>query len=337
MPPVGFVGGGSAGAAVREPLPATGLGYKTTGHKLDKVIVVADDLGASADRNHGILQAMQAGTVTTASLMINGPAVQEAIALFTAAGLLDARRIGLHLNLTEGRPISSPDAVSSLLLPAGQVQPGTALGPAAQLFPLFLGKHAFHRRCLDGTIGPDQIANETKAQLDLFEQLCGFRPITADGHQHCHVSPRAVQPIAAVFAEYAVLATRIPTEPGSDRSLCQVCAAVSAHAAAARVIYARAGVAAADAFVGLSFCGRSYSAAELETAIRAQFRPPGIRSVEVMTHPRTAGSAPELDDFGRSADRERELEVLARPALRESLSRWGELVPRIDVVPHQTE
>ena len=76
---------------------------------------------------------------------------------------------------------SSPDAVSSLLLPAGQVQPGTALGPAAQLFPLFLGKHAFHRRCLDGTIGPDQIANETKAQLDLFEQLCGFRPITADG------------------------------------------------------------------------------------------------------------------------------------------------------------
>ena len=46
---------------------------------------------------------MEAGVVTLASVMVNGAAAEAGIQLARERGFLG--RLGLHLNLTEGRPL----------------------------------------------------------------------------------------------------------------------------------------------------------------------------------------------------------------------------------------
>jgi predicted glycoside hydrolase/deacetylase ChbG (UPF0249 family) len=57
----------------------------------------ADDFGYSRGINRGIVEAHQRGVVTSATLMINGPAVDEAIALSRENPEL---AVGLHVNFT---------------------------------------------------------------------------------------------------------------------------------------------------------------------------------------------------------------------------------------------
>lgn len=99
------------------------------------LVITADDLGISKPRTVGIISAMVDGCVSHASVMANGPVAAEAIVLAREAGVID--RVGLHVNLTEGRPLARAADVKSLLLPRGITQPGTRMtGPG----PLFRGK-----------------------------------------------------------------------------------------------------------------------------------------------------------------------------------------------------
>jgi predicted glycoside hydrolase/deacetylase ChbG (UPF0249 family) len=71
------------------------------------IVVSADDLGVSHDRNRGIYEATNCGAVTSVSLMVNGVAVKAGVDLFAER----LHIIGLHLNLTEGVCISPPNMV----------------------------------------------------------------------------------------------------------------------------------------------------------------------------------------------------------------------------------
>jgi predicted glycoside hydrolase/deacetylase ChbG (UPF0249 family) len=50
---------------------------------------------------------------------------------------------GLHLNLTEGRPLSRPEDISTLLTPEG----------------IFLGREDFHQAIADGLIDMEEVGN----------------------------------------------------------------------------------------------------------------------------------------------------------------------------------
>ena len=71
---------------------------------MSAVVIVADDLGMSEAVNRGIMQAFDRGLVTVASLMTNMPAFDDAVRGADDRGLRD--RLGVHLNLTEGVPLS---------------------------------------------------------------------------------------------------------------------------------------------------------------------------------------------------------------------------------------
>jgi len=71
-------------------------------------LVVADDLGGDPETSAAILEALSAGLVTHASLMATGDAFEDAVARVAAAGVAD--RIGVHLVLTEGSPLTDPIA-----------------------------------------------------------------------------------------------------------------------------------------------------------------------------------------------------------------------------------
>lgn len=67
-----------------------------------RLIVNADDFGASRGVNAGIVEAHDSGIVTSTSLMVTMPAAREAAAL---AALRPGLSVGIHVDLTgEGRP-----------------------------------------------------------------------------------------------------------------------------------------------------------------------------------------------------------------------------------------
>ena len=69
------------------------------------VIVNADDFGMSRQINEAILQAFETGLISSATLIANMPAFEEACQLVRQGHL--QRNIGLHLNFTEGKPLTA--------------------------------------------------------------------------------------------------------------------------------------------------------------------------------------------------------------------------------------
>jgi chitin disaccharide deacetylase len=71
-----------------------------------KVIVNADDFGNDQQLNAAILKSFDLGLISTSTLLCNRPGFNEACELVHQNKLTD--RMGIHLNLTLGQPLSEP-------------------------------------------------------------------------------------------------------------------------------------------------------------------------------------------------------------------------------------
>jgi predicted glycoside hydrolase/deacetylase ChbG (UPF0249 family) len=69
------------------------------------VVVNADDFGLSRQTNAGILQAFEMGLISSATIMSSMPGFEEACQLVHRHRLNG--KIGLHLNFTEGKPLTA--------------------------------------------------------------------------------------------------------------------------------------------------------------------------------------------------------------------------------------
>jgi chitin disaccharide deacetylase len=131
-----------------------------------QLIVTADDFNLSQGVSRGILEAHHHGTVTETSAMVNLGDLQQASAMLAAAPRLG---VGLHLNITRGRPMALPSAVAELLGPDGQ----------------FLGSP----QSLPVGIRQGTMQTEFRAQLDTFVRAFGRLPQHLDTHHHVHQHP----------------------------------------------------------------------------------------------------------------------------------------------------
>src|SRR5579872_4901191 len=77
-----------------------------------RLIVNADDFGMTSGVNRAIAEAPRAGVVTSATVMANEPAVDEAIAI---AAQYPSLETGCHVVLVDGAPLSTDAGVSSLI------------------------------------------------------------------------------------------------------------------------------------------------------------------------------------------------------------------------------
>lgn len=292
-----------------------------------RLVVNADDLGADAARNDGIFEAIAAGVVTSASILANGPAFDDAVARAWAC-----RRpvsFGLHLNLSEGRPLARD--LRLLVGPAGR----------------FLGKAEARRRLSGSYDGAstvaEEVASEAGAQLEAL-LAAGLRVNHVDGHQHVHVFPGAAGVVAAVARRFGIRWVRVPDEPDAPADLgvpVERRGEIRAYgilAAAARGGFVGAGVEVADHFRGIALTGR-VTPATLAVAVREL--PEGL--TELMVHPgrlnsttrvrHSFGTAPEPvpeNPFAAfsTEDRERELDALLDSSFRRALTAAEvELVP----------
>ncbi len=231
-----------------------------------RLIVHADDFGLSEFVNRAVVAAHEHGIVTATSLMAGGDAFTHAVALATACPTLD---VGVHLTLTEQRPVAAPEMVRSLVGPDGTFAP-----------------HAiqFTRRYLRGAIALADVRRELDAQIRRVLDH-GLTPSHLDGHQHVHVLPGIARIVAELARTYGIRAVRYPAErlrrymlkdlAGAKRVLEQLVLGGLSVLSPLRSLRH------ADGFVGFYFGGR-LDERNLRTVLDHL---PACRTVELMCHP----------------------------------------------------
>ncbi len=135
-----------------------------------RVIFNADDFGRSHAINEAVIRAHREGVLTTASLMVNGDAFDEAVALAKAHPTLG---VGLHLTLVKGRATLPHAEIPGLVNQRGEYSDG----------PVAAGMRCFFRRSLR-----PQLAAEIAAQLAKFHAT-GLVMDHLNGHLNFHLHP----------------------------------------------------------------------------------------------------------------------------------------------------
>lgn len=282
-----------------------------------RLIVNADDLGSGPGRDAGILELFAAGAVTSASLLVNGPTAAAAATAAVAAGL----PLGLHLNLSEGQPLTGGDALAGA---DGRLR----------------GKSGARRALAAGDIDAAALAREIRAQFDAFVALTGELPSHVDGHHHIHVEPAVAAVLAPIMArEYGVCCVRLPRQRGLAEIALDAAdaefdpdfhGAVAAAAEAAAPVFAAHGVYSTTAFLGQSTMGgrlRAETIAAALAGLAAELRPTPENplAVELMVHPgypEHGDETGDFDDFARSPARAHEMAVLAGADWLAAVAGW---------------
>jgi len=77
-----------------------------------KVIINADDLGMSLEVNNAIFELMAQGRVTSATMMANGAALEDAV---VRAGRMNGCSFGVHLNASQFKPLTTHPGLLPIL------------------------------------------------------------------------------------------------------------------------------------------------------------------------------------------------------------------------------
>lgn len=263
-----------------------------------RLIINADDLGMNAPRSHGIFLCMEQGIVTNATLICNGSD--------SARAAKQAREkhlpVGIHLNVTEGTPLSKHDDVQSLLHHHGA----------------FLDRHHLRRAFDEGTVDPRHLEREIRAQIEWFLDHHGA-PTHLDGHHHMHIHPMIVPVLIPILQRYGIRFVRIPSDllpPFGfeiENEQLQKAMTIAAQADAARILFDAEGISSTDSFRGLALTGTA-SAKNLRHILGRL--PEG--TTELMVHP--GSPTPIGTEFDRHPQRQTELMMLTDPAVRSMLA-----------------
>jgi predicted glycoside hydrolase/deacetylase ChbG (UPF0249 family) len=166
---------------------------------LKNLIVNADDLGWTEGVNRGIAEAHRQGLVTSTSLLANGPALASALAIARANPELG---VGVHLNLSDGRPTAAPRKVPGLLNSSGNLEGG----PENLLL-----------RMASRSLSIEEVEQEWDAQISKLRDS-GIEPSHLDGHKHVHMLPGLFEVAVRLAKKHGIPAIRVAHEESKLRS-----------------------------------------------------------------------------------------------------------------------
>ena len=269
-----------------------------------RVIISADDFGLNEQVNEAVEQAHTQGLLSTASLMVAGPAAADAVA---RARRLPDLRVGLHLVVIEGPAVLPRAQIPALLDGDGQFSPDQ----------LAFGLRAAFR--------PDvraQLRHEITAQFEAFAAT-GLALDHANAHKHMHLHPVVGRMLIAAGRRHGLRAIRIPSEPaaplaaadGTRDSLAAL--ALRRWTRVLRAQANRAGLRTNNSCFGLAWSGAMTSARVRKLAAHL---PPGLS--EIYFHPAVARDdrlTRLMPDYRHQA----ELAALRDPGFREALAHRG--------------
>ncbi len=246
--------------------------------------------------NEAVELAHRNGILSTASLMVAGPAAADAV---QRARRLPGLRVGLHLVVIEG-PAVLPDPAALTLdgqFPSGQLRLGVRyfFNPAARL----------------------RLRAEIAAQFAAFAQT-GLRLDHANAHKHMHMHPTVGRMLIEEGQRHGLPAIRIPAEPPAV-----IAAAGGPAGLGARVLHRwsgllrrqarRAGLRTNDHAFGIAWSGHMTTCRLLRLA---PVLPPGVS--ELYFHP-AAGMDQLLSRLMPGYEHRLELEALLDPSVAAAL------------------
>ena len=267
------------------------------------VIFTADDFGASAEVNAGILRAHRDGVLRGTSLMVAAPARDAAAAAARDCPGLD---VGLHLVVCKGQSVLPPARLGGLVDSAGRFVENPVQG----------GMRYFFNRGLR-----TKIADECRAQIELHLKLVGYLN-HIDGHLNFHVHPVINDILLDLASEYRVPCIRLPREPvfttlalARDNAPRKLVEAVIFRALSkrARRKMTERGIKSTDWLFGLHQSGNLSEQYMLGVIARLG---PGL--TEIYAHP-----AADIGGAPPPAAAQREVEILTSPLLPIALKEAG--------------
>jgi predicted glycoside hydrolase/deacetylase ChbG (UPF0249 family) len=314
-----------------------------TGTTSRRIIFHADDFGMNAAVTDGILRGFDEGLLTSTSLLSNAPDAARAMDGWRElesrrrdGGLKSAPRrqrlddpaaafdLGVHLNLTQGRPLT------------GARFPGELLGDNG-VFPGVFGLFRRLRRASKPAL--QRVEEELTCQVQ-FVLDHGHRPTHLNGHQYIELLPEIGPMVMSLMERFRIPAVRVAWEPawrkafhwpGVGTAQWLLGGAKRYYAGRFRRTMLACGSNFADAFFGTMTAGTT--TATTIAAFLAASR--GSRLAEIALHPGllTAERCPRADGWHDplAALRPRELEMVVSAELEAKLvaegCRLGRLKP----------
>jgi hopanoid biosynthesis associated protein HpnK len=161
---------------------------------LRRLIVNADDFGRSASINQAVIRAHREGILTTASLMVNEPACEEAVAMARENPKLG---VGLHLTLIHGHSALPPESIPGLVNGRKEFTNN----------PAGAGFRYFFQRSLRA-----QLRQEIHAQFQKF-RATGLPLDHVNGHLHLHLHPTVFRILMEDAAQLGIQRLRLTFDP----------------------------------------------------------------------------------------------------------------------------
>lgn len=212
------------------------------------VIVNADDFGISEAVNRAIIEAFERGVISSSTIMANMPGFEEACEQAFRRGIVD--RIGIHINISEGVPLTS------------RIRTLTKFCSSDEKFCF---RRNTHWRLSDEE--RSALADEVRQQISRCREH-GLPLTHADSHLHVHTEAQVFSVMRPVLRDLGIKAIRI-TENVERKSL-----HVAAYKAAYNAYLRRCGFHTTDHFCGAAALDISSLWGDTEKG-----------SWEIMTHP----------------------------------------------------
>ena len=277
------------------------------------LIVNADDLGWTQGVNRGIAEAHRNGIVTSTSLLANGGAFEEGVRTARESPRLG---VGVHLNLSDGKPVAPPERVKSLLDDNGDFSGG----PETLLLRLTAKK-----------VETKEVETEWNAQIEKV-RAAGIRPTHLDGHKHVQMLPGLFAVALRLAKKHGIEAVRVAHEASSLRAALTsggeptgvtLKQGVQARglkllARDAREMTERAGISAAD-----YFCGIAQTGVLTKKGVQQLLASLPEGTTELMCHPGYADADLEKSATRLQKSRETELKILTDNEIRKSIATLG--------------
>lgn len=254
-----------------------------------RLITNADDFGFTRDVNAGIVEAHRHGILTATTLMANGDAFGDAVALTRENPSLD---VGCHLVLVQGRSVLDP----------GKELP-TTLG---QLLRAVTNRNI-------------PVYEELSAQVRRIV-AAGLRPTHLDTHKHTHLLPPVLEAVAKVAHEFDIPWVRRPFDFGIDAKARWTKRAVVLGMRMMKPGFATVldGLRTTDHFTGFQITG----ALDRTSLVRTlEELPEGL--TEFMCHPGRLGPELKAAATRLKESRETELAALLAPETRKVIEQRG--------------
>jgi len=254
-----------------------------------RLIVNADDFGFTRDVNAGIIEAHRNGIVTATTLMANGDAFDDALALARANPSLD---IGCHVVLVQGQ---------SVLEPARRLPETTGQLIAA------LAK------------GEIRLYDEIAAQIRRI-MCAGVRVTHLDTHKHTHLLPPVLEAVTRAAKQFGIPWVRKPFDFEPEAGVSVARSAISVGVRALQPFFASRmkGLRTTDHFTGFQITGVLDSERLGRMLLRLR---PGL--TELMCHPGRLTSQLRAARTRLKESREIELSALINPGIREIIEQRG--------------